>query len=143
MSGKILIVDDQLLLREGLARLLGRDFAVKAVKSGEEALVEISSCKYDLCFLGTRLPGIGGLEVMKRMREISPNTKIAIMSAQAGGDSMIKESECGAFAFVEKPFDIIHIRHIAERALERPGGLQEPSVGSSGLLSCHWAISAS
>ena len=78
---RILIVDDEPMIRELLEAMLeleGMD--VKSASNGEEALKELSTSFYDMCFLDLILPGISGLETMGKIREISPGTKIALMT---------------------------------------------------------------
>lgn len=116
---RILIVDDEPLIRDGLVRILNKKYTVKAVESGEEAIIEIGSCGYNLCFLDVCLPGMNGIDVMKKIQEISPNTRVAIMSAYVKSGSLKREIMDRAFAFIDKPFDILQIKDIARQALER------------------------
>ena len=77
---RILIVDDEPLIRDGLCRFLDKESSVMTVGSAEEALEEIRAQHYDLCFLDVILPGMNGVEAMKIIKELSPSTKVAIMS---------------------------------------------------------------
>ncbi len=118
---RILIVDDEPLVLYGLSKTLRDLAAVKTVTKGEEAVLEVRSFFYDLCFLDIYLPDMNGLDVMKRVREISPETRIAVMTASHVNEDMKRAIEDGADYFVTKPFKLPQIRVIAERALEGGG----------------------
>jgi len=115
---KILIVDDEQLIAFGLSRALqNRQFEIKTVNRGDRALAEVSSSFYDLCFLDIRMPDLDGFEVMKRIKNISPETKIIIMTGSVLSDSEKEEIEKWAHRFVAKPFDLFEVLSMAEQAL--------------------------
>ena len=119
MIKRILIVDDDPLLLQGLGKALETDIAeVNTVQTGEMALQEIVSSPYNLCFLDVYLPDMNGLEVMKRMKEISPKTGVIIMTAADIDENIKKTIEKNAYMFISKPFDLLQVRMIAKRALE-------------------------
>ena len=111
----ILVVDDEPLIRDGLCRFLGKNFSVITVGSAEEALEEIRTQHCDLCFLDVMLPGMNGVEAMKIIKELSPSTKVAIMSGGYLYEDMKRQIAEGALEFIEKPFDLSRIREIANR----------------------------
>lgn len=76
----------------------------------------VFAVEYDLCFLDVILPGMTGLEAMKIINERSPHTKVAIMSGSSLDEAIKGQIEELAFAFIEKPFGLSHIREVAERA---------------------------
>ena len=112
---RILIVDDEPLIRDGLCRFLDKNSSVMTVGSAEEALEEIRTQHYDLCFLDVILPGMNGVEAMKIIKELSPSTKVAIMSGGYLCEDMKRQIAEGALEFIEKPFDLSRIREIANR----------------------------
>ena len=112
---QVLIVDDERLLLNSLAKYLSiENIDVKTVETGNDALKEISSSLYPLCFLDINLPDINGLDVMKKMKELSSQTKVVIMTAQYLTDEMKKEIEGSADYFIAKPFDLMHIKTIGQ-----------------------------
>ena len=129
---RVLVVDDELLIRYGLSRFLKKRVVVKAVATAEEALDEIGSQHYDLCFLDVILPRMTGLEAMKIINDLSPNTKVAMMTGNRLDETIKRQIEDIVFAFIEKPFDLSGILEIVNRAaaflIE-----QEPSEEMSGL----------
>ena len=114
-SLQILVVDDEPLIRDMLCRFLDINSSVMAVGSAEEALEEIRTQHYDLCFLDVILPGMNGVEAMKIIKELSPSTKVAIMSGGYLCEDMKRQIAEGALEFIEKPFDLSRIREIANR----------------------------
>ncbi len=118
---RILIVDDETLILSQLSNALRIfcDFQgeVKTVKSGREAVREISHCFCDICFLDINLPDLNGLEVMKKINELSPVTKIAIMTASLINNDMMKTIKDGASLLIEKPFDLSRIKTFVKQVL--------------------------
>ena len=112
---RVLVVDDEPLIRDGLCRFLDKDSSVMTVGSAEKALEEIRTQHYDLCFLDVILPGMNGVEAMKIIKELSPSTKVAIMSGGYLCEDMKRQIAEGALEFIEKPFDLSRIREIANR----------------------------
>lgn len=117
---RILIVDDDKLILSALSKTLQTHYPeVKAVSTGNDALSEISSYFYPLCFLDVSLPDSDGLQVMKKIKEISPETKVVIMTAELMDADMEREIHEGAFYFLVKPFDISEVKAITKQALEK------------------------
>lgn len=115
---RILVVDDDHLICYAITKALAPSFPeVKSVSNGHDALSEISACRYPLCFLDVSLPDLNGLHVMKKMKEISPETKVVIMTANIVDEDMKREIEGGSYNFLAKPFDISEVKAIARRAL--------------------------
>ena len=112
---RVLVVDDEPLIREVLCRFLDKNSSVMTVGSAEEALEEIRTQHYDLCFLDVILPGMNGVEAMKIIKELSPSTKVAIMSGGYLCEDIKRQIAEGALEFIEKPFDLSRIREIANR----------------------------
>ena len=114
MPKRILIVDDHALSLLGLSRALKVlcDFhgEIKPVMSGREAIREAGLYFYNICFLDITLPDISGIEVMKKINEISPETDIVIMSACFICDEIKKAIDENASLFISKPFDLTEIK---------------------------------
>jgi DNA-binding NtrC family response regulator len=108
---RVLIVDDEPLIRSGLSKALKGLAVVETADSGAQAMACIAARFYDVCFLDLLLPDIGGLDVMRRIRKTSPNTKVAIMTAYAN-EAMAETIRREADRFLEKPLDLSQIREI-------------------------------
>ncbi len=118
---KILIVDDEELIRWGLSRAVGNagsfDKDIKTVANADDAAAEIDSCEYDLCFLDIHIPGGDGLELMRRARQVSPRTKVVMMTSHDLDEATKEEIQKNAYHFFPKPFDIPQVRDVVEKAL--------------------------
>jgi len=112
---RVLVVDDEPLILDIISRFLSRSTMVKAVASAEEAIDEIVAKHYDLCFLDIILPGMTGLDAMKIINELSPTTKVALMTGSQLDEAVTRQIEETAYAFIEKPFELIHIKEVVDR----------------------------
>ena len=113
---RVLVCDDEPLIIMSISRFLKKIALVKTVYTAEEALDAIEEQHYDLCFLDVILPGMTGLDAMKIITDLSPNTKIAIMTATLLNEAMKKLVDDYAYTFIEKPFALSDIEGAVERA---------------------------
>lgn len=118
VMARILVVDDEPFILSSVARALSNSGEVKTVASAAEALEEIKSSHYSLCFLDILLPDMNGLDVLDRIIEISPDTKVALMTASHLDENQKKTVLEKAFHFISKPFSLMQIKEIARQALE-------------------------
>lgn len=116
---RILVVDDEQLLLQGFGKALQSDVTeVTTVETGKAALSEIASSHFHLCFLDVFLPDIDGVEVLKRIKILSPKTKVIIMTAGIITDGMKESIEQNAYMFIPKPFDLLQVRMLVKMILE-------------------------
>jgi len=104
-SKKILLVEDEALIRELYARQLTRaGFIVTPVETGELGVESLKKDDYALILLDIMLPGINGLEVLKQLKILKPQTKtVVILLTNLGQETVIKEGfELGAQAYLIK-----------------------------------------
>jgi CheY-like chemotaxis protein len=116
---RILIVDDEILIRYALSSALRQDNTyVKAVEFGKDALSEINRIFYDLCFLDINLPDMNGLDLMKVIKKSSPATKIIIMTGGVVDEPEMQQSiQTNANLLLPKPFDLDRIKQFVDRIL--------------------------
>ncbi len=125
MSGaKILIVDDELIVRESLGGWLERDgHTVDKAASGEEALEKCEKNRYDILLLDIKMEGMSGLEVLKRVRENDPDVSVVMITAYGSIPSAIEAMKSGAYEYLLKPFDpdelMVLIEKIGKHQAER------------------------
>jgi sigma-B regulation protein RsbU (phosphoserine phosphatase) len=108
-AGSVLIVDDEELNREGLARHLQRHgFAVTLARNGREAIDLLGGRRFDLVLLDIMMPGMNGLEVLKFLRRVDSLLDLPIIMVSAKGESedMVEALELGANDYVTKPLDL-------------------------------------
>jgi len=119
----VLIVDDERPIRRILSVLLQEQYhRVTEAGSGEEALAMMTGgaadAKPDLVLLDLKLPGIDGLETLKRLRALKPRLDVVMMTAHGTISSAVDAMRRGAFDYVTKPFDNDELLMVVDRALE-------------------------
>ena len=103
---RILIVDDELIMRESLAGWLERDgHEVFTAASGEEALERCREKRFDILLVDIKMEGISGLEVLRRVKESEPDVAVVMITAYGSISSAIEAMKNGAFDYLLKPFD--------------------------------------
>lgn len=120
---RILVVDDEELILWGLSKIIlslgDFDREIKTVDNGKDAAAEIDTCSYDMCFLDIHIPDGDGLDLMRRAKQVSPGTKVVMMTSYDLDDAVKKEIQENAYRFVPKPFNLLQIREIVQSALSR------------------------
>src|SRR5438105_8065849 len=115
---RILIVDDEPGIRHSLKGVFEDEgFATDAASSGEECLKKLEHNTYDLVLLDIWLPGIDGLETLRRLREKSPQTHVIMISGHATIATAVSATKLGAYDFIEKPLSLEHTLLTARNAL--------------------------
>ncbi|MBW1772852.1 MAG: FAD-dependent oxidoreductase [Deltaproteobacteria bacterium] len=124
---RILIVDDELVVRDSLKEWLEDEgFRVDMVESGAEALERLAKESFHLMLLDIKMPGMDGVEVLKRAREIHPELPVVMMTAYATVETAVEAMKIGAMDYLMKPFDpdslvplIVQLYQGIQRAGER------------------------
>ena len=107
MADSILIVDDERGIRETLRAVMEDEgFVADAVATGEECLRAIENRAYGCVLLDVWLPGIDGLETLKRMSEMGCESAVVIISGHGNIETAVRATKLGAFDFIEKPLSI-------------------------------------
>src|SRR5215212_7801495 len=115
---RLLVADDDAAVRSVLAEMLCAEYESEAVGSAEEALGLLESGEFQLVLSDIAMPGMSGLELIPRVRELSPDTLVVVVSGSQEIESAVEALRAGAFDYVVKPFDLEHIRFAVRRALE-------------------------
>jgi response regulator RpfG family c-di-GMP phosphodiesterase len=115
---RVLVADDEPEIRHVLSDLLSPLYECAAVGSAEEALVRLREGSYDLVISDIMMGGMSGLELIPRVRELSPDTVVIMISGVQTVESAINALRAGAFDYVMKPFDLHHVEAAVSRALE-------------------------
>jgi two-component system, chemotaxis family, chemotaxis protein CheY len=106
MSGKVLVVDDSALARRNLRQILEpAGYEVVEADDGLIALEQYFLEKPDVVMLDLVMKGMYGLEVLKKLRELDPDARVLVVSADVQSSSHDLVEEAGARGFVNKPFD--------------------------------------
>jgi two-component system nitrogen regulation response regulator NtrX len=119
MSHSILIVDDESGIRESLSSILADEgYQVSAVSSGEECLAAVEEKPVDLVLLDVWLPGMDGMEALKRLQDISNPPMVVMISGHASIETAVRSTKLGAFDFIEKPLSLEKIIVVIKNALD-------------------------
>jgi two-component system nitrogen regulation response regulator NtrX len=115
---RILIVDDEPGIRQSLKGVFEDEgFTTDVVSSGEECLKKFDQDLYDLVLLDIWLPGMDGLDTLRKLREKSPRTQVIMISGHATIATAVSATKLGAFDFIEKPLSLEHTLLTARNAL--------------------------
>src|SRR5579871_6206649 len=118
VKGRILIVDDELVVRDSLARWFAAEgYESKALGSAREAL-ELADRQWDLALLDIKMPGMDGMELQRRLKESDPDLLVIIMTGHATVETAIQALKCGAYDYLTKPVDPDELSHLVAKALE-------------------------
>ncbi len=120
MSGStVLIVDDeQTLARSAKAFLTDHGYEAEVASSGEQALGLLERLQPDVVFLDVQLPGMSGIDVLKRIREFDPVLPVIMLTAYGSIEGAVAAVKLGAFDYVKKPVDLEELKLLADRARE-------------------------
>jgi two-component system, NtrC family, response regulator AtoC len=114
----VLVVEDEKILAESICIYLERNgYAVGVANSGEDGLRLAEQASPDVAIVDIRLPGIDGLEVLRRLRDISPGTEVVMATAHGSVTSAVEAMKRGAFDYLNKPVDLEELRVVVEKAL--------------------------
>jgi len=116
----ILVVDDEAGIRSALVDILREEgWAAEAVASGEECLKAVEKNPFDLLLLDVWLPGMDGLEVLRRLKERDTAPAVILISGHATIETAVKGTKLGAFDFIEKPLamerTVLLVRHALDQ----------------------------
>lgn len=117
---KVLVVDDDTLGREYLSETLTRGgYEVASVSDGLQAVARVSKEEYDLIFLDMKMPGMCGMEVLEKVKTISPETVVILMTAYGTIETAVEAMKKGAYDYIIKPFSPDQIELLISRVNER------------------------
>ena len=120
-SNKVLLVDDEKEFLETLAmRLKNRGLKVSAAETGEMAVERVQEESFDAILLDLAMPGMDGIETLKRLRELNPDSQVILLTGQATIKKATEAMRLGALDLLEKPADIeLLVEKIEEAATNK------------------------
>ena len=126
---KILVVDDDQGMREFLEILLAREgYDVALASGGKEAIGLCKKHKFDLAITDLKMPKVDGIDVLKSIKEISPETMVILITAFASGETALAAMKEGAHDYLEKNFDVEDLKTVIKDALSKKGVKEEDAV---------------
>ncbi len=134
MNTRILVVDDETNERKGLAELLaGWGYQTEMASNGEEALEKISSFNPTVVISDLRMPGMGGMDLLKRLHEENTVSSFIILTGQGTIEEAVEATKLGAYNFLEKPVDAKRLRVELRNCLERNENKQSLEIAQRRL----------
>ncbi|MEJ2657730.1 MAG: response regulator [Desulfobacterales bacterium] len=131
----ILVVDDEKNIRLTISQSLEPlDLPIRTAASGEEALQELRKGPFGLVLLDLKMPGMDGMEVLRRIKEGWPKIRVIIITAHGTIESAVEAMKLGAVDFIQKPFSPGDIRELAKLVLERETLDEEQAVDYRALI---------
>jgi two-component system sensor histidine kinase/response regulator len=119
-SPVVLVIDDEESMRDSCSLILTKGgFQAETAENGAVGLEKIKEVKPDLVLVDLKMPGISGMEVLEKTREIDPNIISVVITGYATVDSAVEAMKRGAYDFLPKPFTLEELRLIIRRGLER------------------------
>lgn len=116
----VLVVDDEKNIRLTLSLALEKlNLPVDTAANGEEALTKLAEKSYTLMLLDLRMPGIDGMEVLRRVLSIRPEVKVVIITAWGSIEAAVEAMKLGAVDFLQKPFDAEDVRELVSSLLDQ------------------------
>ena len=119
-QNSLLIVDDELVVRDSLSKWFKQDgYRVDTAEDAGHAIKKMSDGPWNVILLDIKMPGMSGLELQKRLREIDPAISTIMITAFASVESAVQALKEGAFDYVTKPVDPDHLSHLVTNALRQ------------------------
>ncbi|MCA1957629.1 MAG: sigma-54 dependent transcriptional regulator [Nitrospira sp.] len=119
-TAHILVVDDEVNIRNALSTLLEkRGYDAKGIGTAEEAFRCLEETPADLVITDVRMPGMDGIEFLRRLKDKWPSTEVVIMTAFGSIDAAVEAMRLGAYDYLTKPVDRERFPMVVEKALER------------------------
>lgn len=126
-AAKILLVDDEAAVCRTCTKVLAADgHEVSSVPNGDEALDRIENGRFDVAVLDLKMPGSGGLRVLRAIRKVSPQTEVVVVTGYPTIENAKESTRLGAFDYMTKPFAPQTLRTVVSQVMAcRPWRIQE------------------
>ena len=114
----ILVVDDDIAHRTMLRILLEWEYEISEADCGSIAIEKVQKTPYDLVLMDVRMPEVGGMEALDKIKSINPEIPVVMMTAYSSNETASKALEKGAYGYLTKPFDFENLRQTIKRAVK-------------------------
>jgi DNA-binding NtrC family response regulator len=128
-QGKLLIVDDELSVRDSLAKWFREEgYEISTAENANDALTRMADQRWDVALVDIKMHGTDGIELQRRMHEVDPELLVIIMTGYASVETAVAALKNGAYDYVTKPLDPDEIAHLVKNALAHKRTAQENAV---------------
>ena len=119
-TASVLIVDDEFSVRDSLAHWFQKDgYRTAAAKDAQEALARLQEGGWDVVLLDVKMPGMDGLELLRRIHALDPEIVVIMITAYAAVETAVEALKEGAHDYVSKPIDPDELSHLVKKAVEQ------------------------
>lgn len=120
MANKALVIDDDVSTLQLMRfQLESEGFEVSTAENGKHALEFVKETNFDIILTDLQLPDLGGIEIVKQIKEVLPETEIIMITGFGSTEKAIEATKAGAFYYIEKPVDFDELLILIEKAIER------------------------
>ena len=120
---KVLIVDDEVVFCENMAKLLNtRGYQAKAVHEGEEAIRTLKKESYDVAVLDLKMPGMSGIDVLKKINELGISSQVIMLTGHGGVDTAMEAIKLGAYDYLPKPCEVDELSEMINHSQNNKNG---------------------
>ena len=113
---RILVLDDEVRMQDEIEEfLIGQQFIVYKAGTPSEAFTTLDKTEIDILILDIKLPEMGGLEVLQKVKVSHPDMEVIMISGHGDMNTVIEAMRYGAFDYFQKPFRLPEIKHAIER----------------------------
>ncbi len=134
-SDKVLVVDDQESMREFLDIMLSKEgYQVVAAEDGESACKILDAERFDLVISDIRMRSVNGIGVLKKVKSVTPEAMVILISAFATPETAVEAMKEGAFDYIPKPFKVNDLKRVVKDALQSRTAAQEEDKDARSLF---------
>ncbi len=117
---RILVIDDEQVVCQSCFRILSEEgYAVETTCNGHEGLTKAEQMPYDILIVDLKMPGIGGMEVLQRVRERHPETDVLVITGYSTVETAVQAMKLGAYDYICKPFSPDELALVVQRLVEK------------------------
>jgi len=125
VRASILVVDDEVGVRESFEAVLAKEYDLHFATQGPEALRILGTQDMNLVLLDVRMPGMDGIEVLRRIKELNERTDVIVVTAVKSLKTAVEAIKLGAYDYITKPFDIHEILALIKHVVEKQELMKE------------------
>ena len=117
---KLLVVDDEAIALNNLTYILKKEgYDVTGTQSGPRALKHIEEGEFNLVLTDLKMEKVDGMQLLKRTKELYPDTEVIMITGFATVDSAIEAMKSGAYYYIAKPYKLDEVRKVVREAIEK------------------------
>ena len=143
-KARILVIDDETIVHESCNRILTEEgYSIDSAYTGQEGFSKIEEGSYDLVITDMKMPGISGMEALKKIKDDNPDIGIIMVTGYSTAETAVEAMKLGAFDYLPKPFTPDELITVVSKALEKKKVLIETKHLESAYQDATKAISSS